>query len=440
MLSIILIIIAFGILILIHEGGHFIFAKLFGVYVEKFSIGFGPPLFHFKIKETDFRVSLIPLGGYVKMKGENPDEQTTDSDAFYSKKWWQKALIAFAGPFANFVFALLLFYFVFIIGQPIESLPPIVGKVTENISQIKTGDKIVMVNDKNVRCWDDIIKYTKNNKENTYLLLRDNREVFISNNLKKEDWTEKILPKTLPIIGSVSPGMPAYLSGLKEKDKILTVNGEKVNDWYQLRDKILHSKTDTVTLEILRNGKKLTKKVNLQENILNGNKIIGITQYLPVKYVEKYNPIEALYYSATSTIGYTALNYVALFKIFLHPSKIKENIGGPVMLYAISKKTAKKGFRDMLLLFASINILLMVMNLLPIPVLDGGNIFFFIVEGIRKKPLSLNVQLAFQKVGLSILLVLTIVAFSSDIFKLTKRHFSEMKDSLSTPIKHLKTK
>jgi len=239
------------------------------------------------------------------------------------------------------------------------------------------------------------------------------------------------LPDTEPIVGEVSPGMPAYLAGIKEGDKILQVNGQKVTDWYQLRNNIINSKSDTVKVLILRNGEKIIKFIPLQENILNGTRIIGISQYMPVKYVEKYNPIKAIYYSATTTLGYVYLNYMALYKIIIHPTKIKENIGGPVMLYAVSKSTAKKGIRDMLMLLASISILLMVMNLLPIPILDGGNIFFFILEGIKKKPLSVNVQMAFQKIGLTILLFLMIFAFTNDIFKLAKRQISVNKDSSS---------
>ncbi len=431
MLSAIIAILGFGLLILIHEGGHFLTAKLFGVYVEKFSIGFGPVLFSFKWKETEFRISLIPLGGYVKMKGENPDEDADSEDSFSAKMWWQKSLIAFAGPFFNLILAFVIIYILLIIGQPVESMKPIVGKVEKSITQIQPKDKIILVNNNPVKSWDDIIKYTKDKGSNEYLIKRGDREIYISNQLKKEDWMSKILPDTEPIVGEVSPGMPAYLAGIKEGDKILQVNGQKVTDWYQLRNNIINSKSDTVKVLILRNGEKIIKFIPLQENILNGTRIIGISQYMPVKYVEKYNPIKAIYYSATTTLGYVYLNYMALYKIIIHPTKIKENIGGPVMLYAVSKSTAKKGIRDMLMLLASISILLMVMNLLPIPILDGGNIFFFILEGIKKKPLSVNVQMAFQKIGLTILLFLMIFAFTNDILKLAKRQISVNKDSSS---------
>lgn len=429
MLSAIVAIIGFGLLIIIHEGGHFLTAKLFGIYIEKFSIGFGPVLFSFKWKETEFRISLIPLGGYVKMKGENPDEDIRDNDAFSSKAWWQKALIAFAGPFFNLLLAFVIIYFLLIVGQPVESMKPIVGKVDKSITDIRKGDRIILVNDHKVRSWDDVIKYTKEKGENQYFIKRNGREVLLSDQLTKNDWMSKILPKSGTIVGDVSPGMPAYLAGIKEGDKILKVNGVNVNNWYQLRDLIVNSKSDTVELVIQRKDEKLTKKIPLQENILNGTRIIGITQYMPVKYIEKYNPIKSLYYALDSTIGYTVLNYVALYKIIIHPTKIKENIGGPVMLYAVSKSTAKKGLRDLLMLLASISILLMVMNLLPIPILDGGNIFFFVLEGIMKKPLSVNIQVAFQKVGLTILLLLMFFAFTNDIFKLTQRHSSVKKDS-----------
>ena len=258
MLVAIIAILGFGVLVIIHEGGHFAVAKLFGVYVEKFSIGFGPVLYAFQKKETEFRISLIPLGGYIKMKGENPDEsKDVDEDSFSSKKWWKKALIVFAGPFANLVLAFIIITVLFMVGQQVESQRPIVGKIDKSITQFKPGDVVLSANDNEIKSWDDIVNNTHAKGENQYLVNRNGQEVFLSNKLKPKDWVTKILPKADAIIGDVATGMPAYLAGIKANDRILSINGEKVNDWYQMRNAIVHSESDTVKLEILRDKKVL---------------------------------------------------------------------------------------------------------------------------------------------------------------------------------------
>ncbi len=427
MLNIIGAVVALGILVTVHEMGHFIAARFFKVEIEKFSIGFGPKLLAFKKGKTEYRISLIPLGGYLKMKGENPDDEVDDSESSFSiKTWWQRAIIAFAGPFANLILAILIFILTFAIGKHFEDQLPVVGEVSANYSEfIQEGDTILQVNDEDINGWTQIIQHTKNDAENIYLVERNNEQVRITNiEIKPATWATEILPFVPAIIGEVAPGMAAYKSGLQDRDEILAVDGKAVNDWYDMRDAITSTENGAITLKIKRGNDIFEKSIVPEENILDDNRIIGITQYMPVKYVEKYNLFKSVKYGTIGTINFVYLNYVMLYKLISNPGEIKNNLGGPVMIYAMSAQTANKGFDSILSFIAAISIILMIMNLLPIPILDGGHIFFCFIEGIRKKPLSIKIQIILQNIGLFILVSLMVFAFWNDLSRLFSRSSS----------------
>jgi regulator of sigma E protease len=417
--------IALGILVTIHEGGHFLAAKLCKVKVEKFSIGFGPKLVGFKKKETEYRLSLIPLGGYVKMKGENPDETIEDLQGSYSNKpWWQRAFIAFSGPLANFIFALLLFIFTFLIGKTIEDQMPVVGKL-EQASVFQVKDRILQVNNNQIAGWSDIVKYSNEDEANIFLVEREGETKEITTTgTPASFWYQKVLPHAPAKIGEVSPGMPAYESGLKSGDEILAINGQPISNWYDLRQKILEAGPQQVELEIKRNNKVFQKKITPEKNILNEELIIGITQYLPVKFQEKYSLLESVQYGVLATVNFTLMNYQALFKLIAQPSALKENLGGPVMIISMSQQSAQKGWNAILTFIAAISLVLMIMNLLPIPILDGGHIIFCIIEAIKGSPLTIKTQMTLQKLGLFLLLMLMFFAFFNDFSRIFKRNAS----------------
>ena len=424
MLNIMGALVALGILVTVHEFGHFIAARIFKVEVEKFSIGFGPKLFSFKKGITEFRISLIPLGGYLKMKGENPDEKIeNDENSFKSKLWWQRAIIAFSGPFANFILALLIFILIFAVGKHFEDQLPVIGKVDANYAEfVQEKDTILQVNDEDVEGWTQIIQFTKSGEENTFLVERDNNQILITNNeVKPETWVTEILPYVPAIIGEVAPGMAAYKAGLMDNDEVLSIDGKPVLDWFDMRDMITSAENESITLKIKRGDDIFEKSIAPEENILDNNRIIGITQYMPVKYIERYNIFESIKYGTLGTIRFVYLNYAMLYKLIVNPSEIKNNLGGPVMIYAMSAQTADKGLDSILSFIAAISLILMIMNLLPIPILDGGHIFFCFIEGIRKKPLSLNIQIVLQNIGLFILVFLMIFAFWNDFSRLFSR-------------------
>jgi len=421
---------ALCVLVTVHEGGHFLAARWFGVFVEKFSIGFGPKLLGFKGKETEYVISLIPLGGYVKMRGENPDEIEDDNTgSFIALVWWKRMVVAFAGPLANLFLALLILIITFTMGKDYEDYGNVVGQVKttteqlDNLAFLQSGDELLEINNNELLSWTDSYKYIENG-DNSILLKRGGEELIFQERFSYIDWLDRVLPQTTTVIGEVSPGLPAYNAGLMEGDKIISVDGQKVNNWYEMRDLIIGTENKSVEISIEREDGIFTRNIDLQENVLDGSRVIGITQKLPMKVHESYGIFESIKYGSITTANYVIVNYVGLYKLFMKPAELKNNIGGPVLMYTMSKQTAKRGWNSILTFVALISIVLMVMNLLPIPILDGGMIFFCLIEAFRKKALSIKTQITLQKIGFSMLMIMMFFAFSNDFMRIFQRNTS----------------
>lgn len=433
-MSIVIAILIFGVLVLIHEGGHFLAARWCRVRIDKFSIGFGPKLFGFKKGETEYVVSLIPLGGYVKMRGENPDEKSEEEDSFSQKKWYQRAFIAFAGPFANLLFAFILFILSYTLGKTYYDLEPVFEKATGQYANfIHQNDKILEINQKPVRGFTEMFAYIKENQVNEFKI--SNQEPYgcvIYNRTEKikistkADFYNHLVPLSGTIIGDVSSGLPAWKAGLQRLDQILKINGKEIYKWTEVRETIQNLKDTKVNLTIKRNDHVFDRIVQLENNPLEEKqvKIIGITQYLPVMIDENNTFWESVKLGSVTTLSFTAFNYIALFKVFQSPESLKSSIGGPVMVFSMTKETAEKGFSDTINFMAAISILLMIMNLLPIPILDGGHILFCLIEGVFKKEVPLRIQQNLQQVGFLILISLMLFAFYNDFSKMASRSIS----------------
>jgi regulator of sigma E protease len=432
MLNFLLMILAFGLMITIHETGHFLVARAFGVGIEKFSIGFGRAIAEFERKGIKYRIAWIPLGGYVKMMGENPDDDEdekglSDELSFQKKAWWKKALIAFSGPFANLLLGLLLFIFAFMLPQKQEDQRPLIQKVEGTWTEVfSPADSIIAVNGKNVKGFNEFLLALKNTQANTVLISREGQQLSVEVPKGELDSLYKsISPAVSSTIGEVFTGMPAWRGGLKQGDTVLAVDSVAVSDWYAMRDRIIGSPNKEVVLTINRDGKVITRLIALEKNVAMGEqKMIGISQSMPVKSVERYSPKEAVVYGSRSTVNFIVMNYMGLYKLFKQPGELKNNLGGPVMMATISQQVGARGFSYLILFFGSISLILMIMNLLPIPVLDGGHIMFAFVEGIIRRPIPLRIQGFLQRIGLALLLLLMIFAFYSDISKVLLRVFA----------------
>ena len=418
-MTLLLTILAFGLMIFVHELGHFLMAKAWGVGIEQFSIGFGKPIAQFTSHNVQWRIGWIPLGGYVKMKGENPDEQNIDDENALSRKpWWQKAIIGFSGPFANIVLTLILFIWSFMMPVYIEDQLPVVYKAEGKWAQVfAPGDSIISVNGKNIRGYSEFLQELLSNPENTVLLSRNgNKQTVLISSSEVDSLAKSLYPYADTRIGEVVPKTPAYHSKLEPGDRIVAIDSLPVSNWYEMREIIVNSEKDEVLLTIERNGQRFSKVLPLESSInTGGNKAIGIIQYQPVKYERRYKPLEAIQLGADNTVNFIVLNYQALGKLVQKPQDLTKSVGGPVMIASMSQSFGKKGFGSLLFFFGSISLMLAIMNLLPIPVLDGGLILFAIIEGIIRKPVPQQVQSILQTIGFFILIFLMVLAFYSDI-------------------------
>jgi len=344
-------IIVLGVLIFFHEFGHFLIARLFGVGVEKFSLGFGPRLIGRKVGITDYRLSAIPLGGYVKMVGEEPDAQIDPQDmplSFTHKHVAKRMLIVAAGPIFNILLAVIIFFGIFLF----------------------SGTQILK-----------------------------------------------------PAIGSVRAGSPALAAGLEKGDLITRINGTPVNSWDEMAEIINSSKGRTLDLTVRRQEstlkfaiapEKVTAKNIFGEDVLRY--VIGITASGET-FSKEMNLFQAASESFLQTYRVTELMVVIIGKLI--KGDISTNtLGGPIMIAQMAGDSAKAGVGSLISFIAVISINLAIINLLPIPVLDGGHLLFFAIEAIKGRPVSIKVREVAQQVGLFILILLMILVFYNDITRI----------------------
>ncbi len=419
-----------GILVLVHEFGHFIVAKAFGVKVEVFSIGFGPPIVQKRWGETVYQIALLPLGGYVKMYGEeDTPEARQDPRSFYAKPPWQRILIAFAGPLFNFLFAILAFWIVYLSPQKVPQYifePPKVGYVeshspAEEIG-LKPGDLIVAVNGVKIHSWEQLDKILREDtgKEVTLTVKRGNKTIQLRVKLSY-DLLKKglgILPYIPPVVGKVEKGSPAEQVGLKPGDRILEVNGIKVHSWWDLPKIIQQSGGKPITLTIERSGKVLTLTVVPKEIKLPNGKvryILGISA--PIKYKEiHHNPLEALKLAIDRTWFLTVMTVKVIWGLITGQVSVK-TLGGPLAIAGFAGEAAKLGIIPFIAAMGTLSVQLGLFNLIPLPLLDGGLILLFLIEWIRGKPLPERFKEWWVKIGFVIIVSFMMFIITQDLIR-----------------------
>jgi len=341
-------IISLGLLILIHELGHFIIAKVSGVGVSVFSIGFGPKLLWKKIGETEYRVSAIPLGGFVKMIGEGEEDEVSKEEiqkSFKHKSVLVRFLIVAAGPLTNIFFAIFIFSMVFMV----KGTPDLSSK-----------------------------------------------------------------------IGQVSPDSPAFEANIIENDQITAIDNEPIIYWKQLSEIINESGGKKIILTIKRGNDEFEVKVVPSKmeikNLFGETEIrwaIGISSAGDI-IIEKVNPIKAIVNGFEKTWEIISLTFISIYKIITRVISV-DNLGGPIMIAKMAGDQAKQGSLNLILFIAFLSVNLGILNLLPIPILDGGHLVFFIFEAVRGKPLSQGQMELFQKIGMFLLLMLFVLVMYNDI-------------------------
>lgn len=416
--------IVIGILVFVHELGHFIMAKRAGVRVEKFSLGMGPKLWGFKKGDTEYVLSALPLGGYVKMAGENPDEEPTGaSDEFQSKTVWQRAKIAATGPLTNIVLAFVIMPFVFMVGTYSEG-PAKVGYVEAGSpgerAGFMAGDVIEEINGRRISDWTKALVMIAVNPDTDVIAIVERQGEKKTLTLRPELATELkigmsgLVPDIPAEIGRLKPGFPAEQAGIKANDKIIAVDGKIVYHWNQFATLVRDSKGNKLTLTLERDGKRMKKIVTAKED--SGRMVVGVEPVMRLVF-KKYGFFESLRPGFDKTIESIDLTFITLKKLITFNLSIK-TLGGPVMIAQMSGQAADAGLSAFLSLLAMISISLGILNLLPIPVLDGGLLLFLAIEAIRKKPLSRKVMEVSQSLGAGLLITLIAVVSYNDVMRM----------------------
>jgi regulator of sigma E protease len=416
---------ALGVIIVVHEAGHLMVAKAFGVRVLTFSVGFGRRLWGFQRGETEYRVSAIPLGGYVRLGGENPDEVTADPREFLNKPRWQRILVYVAGPAMNVVLAVLLFAALFMVGIEVMNLPdmpPLIGGVEEGSSAaragLQRGDLILKAKGEPVENWQQVALTLIGSPERAVpLVVRRDGKAFAAavtpGRVPKYDMGDfaGLLPSIRPQIIQVFAGAPAAAAGFRPGDEVRAVDGRPIADSRAFVDAIAKRAGQRVEVEVARDGKPLTLTVIPKDE--GGAGKIGVQ----IGFFQRYGPARAVVESVRYNIQTVRDTFEILGKIFTRQLSARGALAGPIEIAVQSGAAARSGFKYLLHLMGFISISIAIMNLMPIPILDGGQIFILLVEGVIRRDLSLRLKEIISQVGFVMILLLMFVVIWFDLMK-----------------------
>jgi len=438
-----------GILVTFHELGHFLAERWVGVRVLKFSLGFGPKLFGRQMGETEYLLSAVPLGGYVKLFGEEESEAATAEDrrrSFAHQNLLGKVLIVAAGPGFNFILAYLIFAVWLSTGHALavpsfKDIAPDIEAVAADSpaarAGLMVGDHVKKVNGRDIATRIELLDAVAKSKGAPLTLdvVRDGHTETLTitpiptpGQAAKDDVVEYYLgvEEVPPIVNEVVPGKPAAAAGFKEGDRVLSIEGTPIHTWTQMTGLVKESPGKTLHVDVLRENRlvSLTVTPAAETATIKGQPVrvgkIGIAG--PDRSLMKSsNPLAAVYKGFEATWKWTELTVIGLSKMITGDISSK-NIGGPLTIAKISGEAAEQGPSNVIFLIALLSINLGVLNLLPIPILDGGHLLFFLIEGILRKPLGERQREMAQQVGLVLLVVVMIFAFWNDLERIFFSH------------------
>ncbi len=446
--SLVAFIVAIGVLVVVHEFGHYWIARRVGVKVLRFSIGFGKPLWsrRFGADQTELVVAALPLGGYVKMLDEH-EGQVAEGDlhrAFNRQSLIKRGAVVLAGPLFNFLFAILAYWALFTVG--IEGIKPVVGRVAEgSIAQkagFHAGDVILSMDGKRVLSWDQRRLYLFKkalDKSEVSVKVRDSQgqietHVLDLSSLSANELSSGMLeqaiglygylPSIPPVVGTVLSGSPAARAGLLDGDRIVTIDGKPIKSWDDVVTLISADPGRSVTVGVDRAGRKLNFTLTPEIVESEGKRIgrIGIGVKPPeipadMQVLVRMNPARALLESADDTWLMSSLTLKMLAKIV--ELKVSTHaISGPITIAQYAGYSAQIGFGRFLMFLAVISISLGVLNLLPVPILDGGHLLMYVIEAVKGGPIPERALYWSQQIGLALLVALMALAFYNDFVRI----------------------
>ncbi len=421
-----------GVMVFVHEAGHFLAAKGFGVGVVTFSLGFGKRLFGFKRGGTDYRVSVLPLGGYVKMVGDDPTAVLSgDPSEFLSRPRWQRFVIVLMGPMMNFVLAIAVLtgLYMFHFQKPAyEDQAVVIGAVEAQSAAaeagLKPGDRVVQFDDIREPKWQDVKFKVLTSAGHTIPLVVNRDGKILDTNLTPHaegpdgagvaGW----YPYVPLVIDKVEPGQPASKAGLESGDSIVAVNGKPIYYWPLIVQELRDGKGQAVELTVLRGAKEFRVHLAPAYTDVLGMKAwrIGVT-IRNTEYVIRRLPLGlALEHSVRDNYRNFLETFDVLGKIVTRRMSSR-SLAGPIGIAQISGEAYRRGISDLLLFVAFISLQLGIINLLPIPVMDGGHIFMLAIEGLMRRDLSLQIKERVIQVGVVLIVLLFVFVMYNDIIK-----------------------
>jgi regulator of sigma E protease len=422
-----------GFMILIHEFGHYAVAKLLGVRVEQFAIGFGKRLIGFRKGETDYRINAIPLGGYVKMSGENPmDERTGDPAEFMSHPRWHRFLIAIAGPFMNIVLAIVLLTCVYLVHfeSPVYlDQPAVVGYVDPGSAAAKAGvqrgDRIIQIDGIHDPTWEQVgvRELLSPNQTLPFAVQREGRLIqgsvvpasVTSSEIGSAGW----FPNEPVVVGDLEPNMPGAKVGLKERDKIVSMDGQPVPSIQVMIERLQQTKDKPVQLEVLRNGETLHFTATpVLANAASGEKHYRLGfKNSPETKVTSLSLPQAFSHSVADNKRYSVILLELVGKLVQRKVSLK-TVSGPIGIAQQAGAAAQeKGWTPLLALTAAISLNLGIFNLLPIPIMDGGVILLLFIEGLMRRDISLRIKERIYQAAFVFLVLFAAMVIYNDIAK-----------------------
>ena len=434
-MTILFFLIALGILIFVHEFGHFIVAKRAQVRVDEFSLGFGPRLIGVKKGDTDYRISVLPLGGYVKMLGEESEEEKIDDPRSFAKKSvWQRVKIIACGPLMNFLFSLLIMPVVFMIGraEPVFLHQPAVvidvrAESPAAQAGLLKGDEILAIDGHKIADWEAALNQFILSPGNTLkLTLKRGNEVF-DKNVQDIQMPElkggyvgvepMLFLGNEAVINGVSANGPAARAGIETGDHVVSVNQKPISDWIDLSQKINEPGGKPVQLEIKRGEQNLAMEVTPEYNDQIGRWVIGIVKDrqsgVPMTTI-RYGIVDAFVKGTQENLKLIGLTFAVLKRLFTLQLSYKV-LGGPVIIAKASAAAAAAGISNFLYFLAFLSLQLSIINCLPIPVLDGGHLVFLGIEAVRRRPVSIKARQIASQVGFYVLIALMLVVTWNDL-------------------------